>query len=98
LEFASTSGGIGRLPGVPVFTVDVPVLASVVPGTSISVAAAAMNANAAGVGTPWKDVCGVTDGGRGLSGDCYRGESGGDSRFRSMPPASAPTSRCPPSA
>lgn len=37
LKFTSLPGGVGRLPGTPVFTVTIPVLPSVAPGTRASV-------------------------------------------------------------
>jgi len=52
VEFESRSGGIGRLPGLPVFTVAVPVLGSAPPGATFAVTLSP------GV-TPWKDLQGA---------------------------------------
>lgn len=52
--FASTAGGIGRLPDVPVFTVDVPVLPNVPAGKSVSVSLTALQLNF----SAWRDLDG----------------------------------------
>lgn len=55
ITFASASGGIGRLPGVPMVTVDATVAGAAVPGMSIAVAATTAGFGAA----PWKDSDGT---------------------------------------
>lgn len=51
LEFSSVSGGIGRLSALPVAVVNVPLLPTLRPGASVTVAASASS--------PWKDAQGV---------------------------------------
>ena len=53
VKFTSLSGGIGRLPGIPVLVVDVPVLSSVAAGSSSPVTFAAGE-------LPWTDRGGTT--------------------------------------
>ena len=52
IEFASQTGGLGRLPGLPVFTITVPVLASAKPGSAVSIQLQPGTTN-------WADIQGV---------------------------------------
>src|SRR5207302_1381300 len=50
-QFSSASGGVGRLPGMPIVTATVPILASAAPGVMGSITLATGDA-------PWKDALG----------------------------------------